>query len=204
MPELHPLKRRTLPHDTFALARWLLGKIVVRRVGRAEMSGRIVETEAYVPADAASHAYRGETPRNRAMFQERGHAYVYFIYGVHFMLNISSDAAGIGAGVLIRALEPLSGVAQMQRNRGKQRLVDLTRGPGALAQALRIDRTLDGVDMCQPGPLFLASDRHAPAAINAGPRIGITKNASPLWRFYVKDNAYVSGSRRAMAQHGPA
>jgi hypothetical protein len=106
-----------LPEDTEALAGALIGKLLVRDLPEGLASGRIVETEAYVIGDAAGHAYRGMTPRNRALFLERGHAYVYLAYGVSWMLNVSSEAKGVGAGVLIRALEPLEGIAIMQRNR---------------------------------------------------------------------------------------
>src|SRR5689334_7238665 len=153
---LTPLRRSALPSDTAALARSLIGKIDVRELPEGIVSGRIVETEAYVVGDAAGHAYRGMTPRNRALFLERGHAYVYLAYGVSWMLNVSSEKPGIGAGVLIRALEPLEGIAIMQENRGTQRLRDLARGPGRLAEALRIDRQLDGLDLCKKGPLWLA------------------------------------------------
>ncbi|MCB8874337.1 DNA-3-methyladenine glycosylase [Acidisoma silvae] len=138
------IARSDLPQDTIALARFLIGKIVVRDLGEGRVSGRIVETEAYIVGDAAGHAYRGMTPRNQSLFLERGHAYVYLAYGLSWMLNVSGDAPGIGAGVLIRALEPLDGVSLMARNRGTPRLRDLARGPGRLAQALAIDRRLDG------------------------------------------------------------
>ena len=101
-----PLARAELPVDTAALARFLVGKLVVRELPEGIASGRIVETEAYVIGDAAGHAYRGMTPRNRSLFLERGHAYVYLAYGVSWMLNVSSETIGVGAGVLIRALEP--------------------------------------------------------------------------------------------------
>ena len=114
-----------------------LASSLVRELPEGVVSGRIVETEAYVIGDAAGHAYRGMTPRNRSLFLERGHAYVYLAYGVSWMLNVSSEAEGIGAGVLIRALEPLEGVAIMASNRGTERLRDLARGPGRLAQALQ-------------------------------------------------------------------
>ena len=120
--------------------------------------GRIVETEAYAIGDPAGHAYRGITPRNRALFLERGHAYVYLAYGISFMLNVSSEAPGVGAGVLIRAIEPTDGIAIMERNRGTERVRDLARGPGRLCAALEIDRRLDGIDLCQAGPLWLGSD----------------------------------------------
>src|SRR3954470_13241190 len=121
-------RRQSLPHDTVALARWLLGRGVVRVIAGHELSGRIVETEAYVEGDAASHSFAGPTARNRSMYLARGHAYVYFIYGTSFMLNMARGSVGEGPGVLFRALEPMSGVARMERNRATNRLRDLMRG----------------------------------------------------------------------------
>jgi DNA-3-methyladenine glycosylase len=160
MPLPRPLKRADLPTDTAALARFLIGKIVVRDLPEGIVSGRIVETEAYITGDAAGHGYRGMTPRNRSLFLEPGRAYIYVAYGISNMLNVSSEAAGIGTGVLIRALEPLDGIAIMQQNRGTERLRDLARGPGRLCTALRIDRSLDGLDLCRKGPLWLGQDGH--------------------------------------------
>jgi DNA-3-methyladenine glycosylase len=190
-----PLARARLPADTAALARYLIGKIVVRELPEGVVSGRIVETEAYIVGDAAGHAYRGMTPRNRALFLERGHAYVYLAYGVSYMLNVSSEKPGIGAGVLIRALEPLDGIAIMQRNRGIERLRELARGPGRLAAALRIDRRLDGLDLCQKGPLWLARGDRKLGKIGQGIRIGISKDADRVLRFFLCDNPFVSGPR---------
>jgi DNA-3-methyladenine glycosylase len=190
-----PLVRAKLPTDTASLARYLIGKIVVRALPEGIVSGRIVETEAYIVGDAAGHAYRGMTARNRSLFLERGHAYVYLAYGISYMLNVSSEKAGTGAGVLIRALEPLEGVAIMQRNRGIERLHDLARGPGRLAEALRIDRRLDGLDLCQEGPLWLARDGHRPGEVGQGLRIGISKDTDRPLRFYLPDNPFVSGPR---------
>ena len=128
-----PLARRELPIDTVALARFIIGKLLVRELPEGVVSGLIVETEAYVVGDAAGHAYRGMTPRNRSLFLERGHAYTYLAYGSSYMLNVSSETPGVGAGVLIRALEPLEGVSIMQRNRGVQRLLQcLQRTVGSL------------------------------------------------------------------------
>ena len=194
------LSRAALPVDTAALARFLMGKLLVRELPEGVASGRIVETEAYVIGDAAGHAYVGMTSRNRALFLERGHAYVYLAYGVSWMLNVSSETAGIGAGVLIRAIEPLDGIAIMQRNRGVERVRDLARGPGRLAQALRIDRSLDGVDLCQEGPLWLARDDQAASEIGEGEigesvRIGISKEADRVLRFYVRGSPFVSGAK---------
>src|ERR1700685_3039863 len=118
MTVCRPLARRDLPIDTESLARYLIGKLLVRELPEGVVSGRIVETEAYVVGDAAGHAYRGITPRNHSLFLERGHAYVYLAYGVSFMLNVSSEAPATGAGVLSRALEPVEGVPIMRQNRG--------------------------------------------------------------------------------------
>jgi DNA-3-methyladenine glycosylase len=190
-----PLARAELPVDTAALARTLIGKLLLRDLPEGVVGGRIVETEAYVIGDAAGHAYRGVTARNRSLFLERGHAYVYLAYGVSWMLNVSSETKGVGAGVLIRALEPAEGIAIMAKNRGTERLRDLTRGPGRLAEALRIDRSLDGVDLCQKGPLWLARDDHDPGQIGKSVRIGIRREAERVLRFYLRASPYVSGSR---------
>jgi DNA-3-methyladenine glycosylase len=211
------LRRAELPADTVALARYLIGKIVVRNLPEGRLTGRIVETEAYPTGDPAAHHYIGPTPRNRSMFLRRGHAYVYFSYGNHFMLNVTAEIAGVGGGVLIRALEPLEGIPQMERHRQTSRLLDLTRGPGRLASALRIDRSLDGTDLCAPGPLWLGAIRGTaifgcPAAnmilppslsppsrsaviLGKSPRIGITRAAHRLLRFYERGSPFVSGPR---------
>jgi DNA-3-methyladenine glycosylase len=190
-----PLARSDLPMDTASLARFLIGKVLVRELPEGVASGRIVETEAYVVGDAAGHAYRGMTRRNRSLFLERGHAYVYVAYGVSSMLNISSEAPGIGAGVLFRALEPLVGIPIMRRNRGVEGLRDLARGPGKLAAALRVDLRLDGLDLCREGPLWLARDDHDPGEIRRSVRIGISRDADRILRFYLRDNPFVSGPR---------
>jgi DNA-3-methyladenine glycosylase len=192
---LIPLARSELPIDTAALARHLIGKLLVRELPEGMASGRIVETEAYVVGDAAGHAYRGMTPRNRSLFLERGHAYVYLAYGVSYMLNVSSETPGMGTGVLIRALEPLEGVAIMRLNRGVERLRDLTRGPGRLAAALRIDRSLDGLDLCRQGPLWLGRDDHDPGEIGRSVRIGISQDKDRVLRFYLRNNPFVSGPK---------
>src|SRR5580704_17264221 len=113
--EIRRLRRAELPTNTIQLARYLIGKTLVHDLPQGRISGRIVETEAYLPGDAACHAFRDPTPRNRTLFLERGHAYVYFIYGSTFMLNVSSLRAGIGSGVLFRAVEPLEGIELMQQ-----------------------------------------------------------------------------------------
>jgi DNA-3-methyladenine glycosylase len=189
------LARSELPVDTAALARFLIGKVVVRETPEGLVSGVVVETEAYVVGDAAGHAYRGVTPRTRSLFLEPGRAYIYLSYGRSYMLNVSSEPAGIGAGVLIRALEPREGVAIMQRNRRTERLRDLTRGPGRLAQALDIGPWANGLDLCQPGPLWLAHGDGDPEDIGQGARIGLSREVERPLRFYVRGNRFVSGPR---------
>jgi DNA-3-methyladenine glycosylase len=187
------LDRAEMPIDTEQLARFLIGKMLVRILAEGVTAGRIVETEAYGIGDPAGHAYRDITPRNRALFLERGHAYVYLAYGTSFMLNVSSEASGVGAGVLIRAIEPTDGIKIMERNRGTERVRDLTRGPGRLSAALAIDRRLDGIDLCQAGPLWLGSDGQASGEIGQSKRIGITRAVDSPLRFYVRGNRFVSG-----------
>jgi DNA-3-methyladenine glycosylase len=184
-----------LPIDTASLARYLVGKLLVWELPEGVASGRIVETEAYVVGDAAAHAYRGMTQRNRSLLLEPGHAYVYVAYGVSNMLNVSSELGGIGAGVLIRALEPLEGVPIMRLNRSVERLHDLARGPGRLTAALRVDRSLDGLDLCRVGPLRLGCGDPEPGEIGQSIRIGISRDASRLLRFYLRGSPFVSGPR---------
>lgn len=194
-PQPIVLDRAELPIDTAALAYFLIGKSVVRALPDGLASGRIVETEAYTIGDEAGHAFRGMTPRIRTLFLERGHAYVYLSYGVSFMLNVSAETPGIGAGVLIRAVEPEDGIAIMQHNRNGAPIRDLCRGPGRLCKALQIDRRLDGIDLCRTGPLWLASDGQAPGEIGQSTRIGITRAADAPLRFYLRGSRFLSGRR---------
>jgi DNA-3-methyladenine glycosylase len=189
------LDRSELPIDTVLLARFLIGKILIRETPEGRLSGRIVETEAYPVGDAAGHAYSGVTARNRTLFLDRGYTYVYLAYGVSYMFNVSSETAGVGAGVLVRALEPLDGLASMQRNRRVEDLRDLTRGPGRLAAALGIDRRLEGVDLCQEGPIWLAHADHDAPEIGTSARIGLSREADRPLRFYVRGNPFVSGPK---------
>jgi DNA-3-methyladenine glycosylase len=189
------LRRSELPVDTATLARFLIGKTLVREHPEGTTSGRIVETEAYVVGDAACHAFRGITPRNRALFLDRGHAYVYFIYGCWHALNVSGEAPGVGAGVLVRALEPLQGIDIMRERRGGGRDVDLTRGPGRLATALAIDRVLNGADLCNRGALWLGTEVRPPGRIGRSRRIGLSRETERKLRFFERDNPFVSGTR---------
>jgi DNA-3-methyladenine glycosylase len=187
------LSRAEMPVDTVQLARFLIGKLLVRELSEGVAAGHSVETEAYDIGDPAGHAYRGITLRNRALFLEHGHAYIYLAYGSSFMLNVSSETSGVGAGVLIRAIEPTDGIMIMARNRGTERVRDLARGPGRLCAAMGIDRRLDGIDLCQAGPLWLGSDGRAPDEIGQSKRIGITRAADSLLRFHARGNRFVSG-----------
>lgn len=194
-PSIKRLTRRMLPCETKSLACYLIGKTLVRELPRGRITGRIVETEAYLPRDAACHAFNGPTQRNRSLFLERGHAYVYFIYGNHFMLNVSSEREGVGAGVLLRALEPLEGISLMKRGRRHLSHKDYTRGPGRLAAALRVDMNLDGLDLCAKEPLWLGEAIKPVGRIGRSVRIGINKDAHRRLRFYERSNPFVSGPK---------
>lgn len=186
------LSRASLPIDTVDLARYLIGKTIVRKIGRNKLSGRIVETEAYPPGDQAGHAYSGRTARNQSLFLAAGFAYVYFIYGTSYMLNVSAEAPGVGAGVLLRAIEPIEGIEIMKRLRGTAKVTDLARGPGRLAAALQIDLRLDGVDLCADGPLCLGTAVRDPARILTSPRVGITRELDRPLRFFEAASPFVS------------
>jgi DNA-3-methyladenine glycosylase len=192
---LRRLRRSELPIDTVALAKFLIGAIVVSEVPPARAAVRIVETEAYVPGDAAGHSFRGQTARNRSLFLERGHAYVYFIYGNYYCLNVSAEIAGVGAGVLIRAGGPLAGQDAMRARRPGASERDLCRGPGRLATALGIGREHDGLDLCAPGPLWLAAPSAPAAPPGASTRIGLSKEQDRVLRFYERGSPFVSGPR---------
>jgi DNA-3-methyladenine glycosylase len=192
------LRRSELPQDTIALARFLIGKVVVHDLPAGRLSGRIVETEAYPPGDPAGHHFRGPTPRIRSMYLTQGHAYIFFNYGAHFMLNVVSEPLGIAAAILIRSLEPLDGIELMQRHRKITRLLDLTRGPGRLAAAFQIDRRHDGLDLCAPGSLWLGAIHHPASTIGKSVRIGITRAPDELLRFYERGNPFVSGPKRLL------
>ena len=193
---LRRLRRSELPEDTVELARFLIGKMLVRDHQGERTSGRIVETEAYPVGDAAGHAFIGMTTSNQSLFLAKGHAYVYLIYGVSYMCNVAAERRGIGAGVLLRALEPLEGMSIMQRRRPATRLTELAKGPGRLAAAMAIDKRCDGIDLCAAGPLWLGVDEWRGAPPSQSIRIGLTKEVDRLLRFYAPGSAYVSGPRK--------
>jgi DNA-3-methyladenine glycosylase len=175
-----------------AAARRLLGCILERELDGEVVRCRIVETEAYDQTDAASHSYKGRTPRTDVMFGPAGYLYVYFTYGMHYCCNIVVGHAGEGAAVLIRAVEPLGGEEVLQRRRGGKAGVELTNGPAKTCQALGIDRAMNGHDL-REAPLRLVMEPTLDEAeIVVTPRIGIKQAVDIEWRFYIKGNPYVS------------
>jgi DNA-3-methyladenine glycosylase len=191
------LPRSFYDRDTIAVARDLLGKVVVRELAGSRLSVKIVETEAYVgPHDKACHASRGMTERNKVMFGEPGHAYVYFIYGMYYCLNIVTERDGYPAAVLIRAGEPVEGESVMRELRKKaQKREDLTSGPGKLCQAMGIDRALNGLDLCRKGPLYVEEGAGESFEIVSSKRIGVDyagEYKDKPWRFYIRNSPFVS------------
>lgn len=174
-----------------------MGTILVRAEARGLLAARIVETEAYLPeVDSASHAYRGPTARNRSMFLRRGHAYIYLIYGAYHCLNVTSESEDVGAAVLLRAAEPLEGIGIMRRRRGTERVTDLLRGPGRLAEAFGLDRRQDGLDLCSNRSRLWLSAGAAPDAVGRSVRIGLSREVDRVLRFYERGSPFVSGPRR--------
>jgi DNA-3-methyladenine glycosylase len=197
VPPHKRLRRADLPSATVDLARFLIGKLLVRRFeDGVVVAGRIVETEAYGIDDPASHAFRGRTKRNAAMFEPPAHLYVYLIYGTSYCANISTEARGIGAAVLLRAAEPLAGLERMRdlRSRPGVRTDELARGPGNLCRAFGIGPAFDGFDLDADDRLVIGDDGAAPA-IGASARIGLTKAAERELRYYARGSRAVSGRR---------
>lgn len=184
-----------MPSDTIALARVLVGYLLLHESSEGTSGGRIVETEAYPPGDPAGHHFIGRTKRNAALFLPAHRAYVYQIYGTSFCFNLSSEEEGIGGGVLVRALEPTTGVELMQRRRGIANVADLCRGPGNLCRALGIDRTLDGAPLFGGSPLRLVAPDRPPDRIGASRRIGVTRASTRLLRYYERGSRFISGPR---------
>jgi DNA-3-methyladenine glycosylase len=191
------LAREFFNRDPRRVCRELLGKVLVRREGRKVLAGRVVEVEAYMGVkDAAAHAAAGMTARNRVLFGPPGHAYVYFIYGNHYCLNVSCLPEGKAGCVLFRALEPLAGIEEMERARGLEgaMLRQLTSGPGRLTEALGITRERDnGKDLTEAGSdLFLGEDGFRPERVLRTARVGITKAAERPLRYLIAGNEFVS------------
>ena len=204
------LSRDFFNRDAVTVARELLGKLLVRREGRKLLAGRVVEDEAYLGAkDPAAHAYAGPTARNSVLFGPPGHAYVYFIYGNHFCLNVSCMPEGQGECVLFRALQPVFGVEAMAGARGvalapsasAAALRMISSGPGRLSQAMGITRPRDNAKdlTSRESDLWLADDGFRPDRILATARLGITKAVDRPLRFTIADNPFVSGPRRTQS-----
>ncbi len=183
--------------STLTVARELLGQRLVRVVDEQRLSGLIVEVEAYIGEnDAACHAACGRTSRNEVMYGPPGHAYVYFIYGMHHCLNAVAEEEGFPAAVLIRAVEPLEGLEIMRHHRSAKPDSELTNGPAKLCQALAIGRSFNGVDLCTGEVLFIEESQVvAQGEIETSPRIGIKADElarNVPWRFYLQGNEFVS------------
>jgi DNA-3-methyladenine glycosylase len=169
---------------------------LIRRLGDARLIGKIVEVEAYLGSrDPASHAYRGRTPRNEVMFRNGGHLYVYFTYGMHFCSNVVTEKEGRGMAVLLRAIEPVSGVAQMAGHRGcePEDLLNLCSGPARLCKALAIGRDQNGTDLCGD-EIWIArsTDGSERPALGRSPRVGVSEGKESPWRFFLRDSPFVS------------
>jgi DNA-3-methyladenine glycosylase len=200
------LPREFYNRNPITVARDLLGKLLIRREGRKLLAGRIVEDEAYLGADdPAAHAYSGRTARNAALFGPPGHAYVYFIYGNHYCLNVSCMPEGYGEGVLLRAMEPVAGIDAMAEARGLElqspappaQLRLISSGPGRLSEALDITRERDNAKdvTSRRSDLWFADDGYRPEKIVATPRIGIRKAVDEPLRFVVAGSPFSSGKR---------
>lgn len=182
---------------TITVAKELLGKMILKRSGRMKLSGIIVETEAYRYHDSACHAFRGMTERNKVMFNRGGFLYVYFTYGMHYCANVVTYKEGYGEAVLIRAVEPLEGIRTMMKNRGfnagdQKQLLNVTNGPAKFSQAFGLTTKHSGLDLCGDEVFIVGADPMSRSHIVATTRIGIRTATEKKWRFYIKDNPWVS------------
>jgi DNA-3-methyladenine glycosylase len=192
---LRRLDRAFFERYTPAVAKDLVGCTLVRELDGVRLAGRIVEVEAYRGGgDPASHAYHGVTKRNALMFGKGGMVYVYFTYGFHHCLNLTTEREGRAGAVLLRAIEPLDGLDEMRRRRGVDELSQLTNGPGKLTKALGIDLSLNGTDAVTSRQVYLVSNDRRPR-VAASPRVGISSGRERSWRFFVEGNPFVSKVR---------
>jgi DNA-3-methyladenine glycosylase len=200
---LRPLVSSFFSRPTLVVARDLIGCLLVHDSPEGRTVGRIVEAEAYTSDDdPGSHANRGPTPRNAPMFENPGHAYVYFTYGNHFMLNAVAHAPGVPGAALIRAVEPLEGIDLMRARRGPAiRDRDLARGPGRLTQAFGLNREHNRADLARRPLYICAGERYPEGAVEAGPRIGLgVTQDGRAWRFRVARSPWVSTGPTGMAK----
>lgn len=181
-----------LDGDAEQVAPRLLGCELLSSINGLTARVKIVEVESYRQDDAASHSFRGQTARTATMFGPSGHAYVYFTYGMHYCLNVVTGEAGVGQGVLIRAVEPIEGVENLQINRQVSRLVDLTNGPAKLTKALGVNHDYNGHDLRKPPLQLVKRPVLKPDDIITTTRVGISRDIDRPWRFYIKNNPYVS------------
>jgi len=186
--------RSFFEREVTQVAKELLGSYLHRRLGEVEFIGRIVETEAYHQSDPASHSFRGMTERNKIMFGEAGFAYVYFTYGMHYCANVVCGFPGSAEAILLRALEPVKGLGEMYERREKAKKdTDLLSGPGKLCQAFAIGKEQNGIDLITSDELFLTRGKlRTDEKIKITSRVGITVAVEKEWRFFIKDNPFVS------------
>jgi DNA-3-methyladenine glycosylase len=189
--------RSFFERDVQRVARELLGSYIYRRYGDIELIGRIVETEAYHQSDPASHSFHGMTERNKIMFGEAGFSYVYFTYGMHYCMNIVTGFYGTGEAILFRALEPISGTKEMFKRRKKARKeTDLLSGPAKICEAFGIKKSQNGIDLITSDELFLTrGSLQKDEKIGVTTRVGITVGVEKEWRYFIKDNPFVSKGR---------
>jgi DNA-3-methyladenine glycosylase len=188
---LRPLPRRFYDRGALEVAPDLIGRLLVRELDDVRMVGRIVEAEAYRPDDPASHSFRGPTPRTTTMFGPPGHVYVYVSHGIHHCMNLTT---GSSSAVLLRAVEPLDGLEEMVRRRGRADPRALCAGPGRLCQALGVTRADDGSDVTRGNGLWVAPGSPA-AAVLATPRVGLTVARDQPWRFVEAGSRFLSRAR---------
>lgn len=192
MASIHKkLPRSFYLRSTLQVAKNLLGKYVVRVLPEETLIGKIVEVEAYRHNDPASHAYRGKTKRNEVMFLEGGYLYVYFTYGMHFCANVVTEEEGIGCAVLLRGIEPISGIDNMEKNRGLKGF-NLTNGPAKICQAFALGRNENGIDLTGSTVYITEGESIPKKQIALSTRIGITNGKDKKWRFFIKNNPWVS------------
>ena len=195
MDKYKPVGRKFYLRDTVTVSKDLLGKLIVRKTKYKTLIAKITETEAYRGSDdPASHSHLKITKRNKVMFDTGGKVYVYFIYGNYNCFNIVTEKIGTGSAVLIRAAEPVEGIELMKSFRGKiKNIYELTNGPGKLCKALNIDKTFYGKDVTEEGEIFISyPQRKERFDIVSTKRIGISKGADLPFRFFIKDNPFVT------------
>ncbi len=189
--KLRKLPRSFYLRPTLTVAEKLLGKYFVRVLPKGKLVGKIVEVEGYLPDDVASHSYRGQTKRNEVMFKQGGHLYVYFTYGMHFCANVVTEHEGVGAAVLLRGIEPIEGIDFMEKHRGLSGF-NLTNGPAKICQAFSIGRKENGTDLTDSTIYITEGEEMTSNQVATSSRIGIRNGTEKQWRFYIKDNPWVS------------